>query len=371
MTGKSDHSQPLRPWPVRQDAPAATACRALLALAAQLVIAAPAAAHVKWFAPYTVSEAPRAIGEVLSGTFLWFFLGSAAFVYVFFLADRTALRFQLLARLDQRLKQLDGLAFQIMRISAAVFFLSLWGWHLAFGSTVYLTPELKTDSSVVPWIHLALGLCALSSRLAPLVGIGIVALYVLAVRAYGAYHLLDYLIFPGTAYFFVVANLSSPKWRQSGFVVLFAATGLTLIWASVEKFAYPQWTYGLLLRNPDMLMGMSPQTYMILAGYIEFTVAFLLLGAASVGARAVALGLEAIFVLAIYKFGLIDAIGHLMIIAILTVMVVRGPTSSRNLLVLRDKAVWTEAYFMTGLYFLAFVMIFILYYGLHFQSYGV
>jgi hypothetical protein len=40
------------------------------------------------------------------------------------------------------------------------------------------------------------------------------------------------------------------------------------------------------------------------------------------------------------------------------------------MLVLRDKAVWTEAYFMTGLYFLALVMIFILYYTLHHLAYG-
>ena len=69
-------------------------------------------------------------------------------------------------------------------------------------------------------------------------------------------------------------------------------------------------------------------------------------------------------------FGLIDAIGHLMIIAMLFVLVVREPTGAREMLVLRDKTVWTEAYFMTGLYFLAFVMIFILYYVLHYAAYG-
>ncbi len=41
-----------------------------------------------------------------------------------------------------------------------------------------------------------------------------------------------------------------------------------------------------------------------------------------------------------------------------------------DILVLPDKSLFTEAYFMTGLYFLAFVMIFILYYGIHHLSYG-
>lgn len=52
------------------------------------------------------------------------------------------------------------------------------------------------------------------------------------------------------------------------------------------------------------------------------------------------------------------------------VLVVRGPTDVRELLVLRDKAVWTEVYFMTGPYFLALALIFVAYYGLHHLLYG-
>jgi hypothetical protein len=88
-------------------------------------------------------------------------------------------------------------------------------------------------------------------------------------------------------------------------------------------------------------------------------------------ARVVALGLQSIFVLAIFQFGVVDAVGHLMIIAILFILVARGPTEARDMLELRDKATWTEAYFMTGLYSLAFVLMFILYYGLHHVWYGV
>jgi hypothetical protein len=127
----------------------------------------------------------------------------------------------------------------------------------------------------------------------------------------------------------------------------------------------------MLQQNPGMLMGMEPSTYMILAGFVEFNVTFMLLGAASVVGRMVALGLLSVFVLAIAKFGLIDAIGHLMIIATLFVLIVRGPTDAREILVLRTKSVWMEAYFMTGLYFLALNMIFILYYGLHYVAYRV
>jgi hypothetical protein len=120
-----------------------------------------------------------------------------------------------------------------------------------------------------------------------------------------------------------------------------------------------------------MLLGMSPYLFLLVSGFIEFNLAFVVLGATSVVGRLVALGLQSIFVLAIFKFGVVDAVGHLLIIAILLILVVRGPTDARNMLVLRDKSTWTEAYFMTGLYSLAFVLIFIVYYGLHYFSYGV
>lgn len=305
---------------------------------------------------------------MLTGTFVWFLLASTVAIYLFFLVDRYMYKAGTLAAFDQRLKLFDNLSFHIMRGSAATFFVALWAWSVVYGSSFYLTPELKTTLVWVPYVHLALGLCALSSRSAPVTGLGIFVLYGFAVRHYGVFHMLDYLIFLGIGYFFLVSN--SVRLRKSGFIALFASAGLTLIWASVEKFGYPQWTYPMLAQNPDMLMGMDPMVYMVLAGFIEFNVTFILLGAVSVIGRLVALGFQAIFVLAIAKFGLIDAVGHLMIIATLFVLVVRGPTDAREMLVLRDKAVWTEAYFMTGLYFLALALIFVTYYGLHHLLYG-
>lgn len=153
--------------------------------------------------------------------------------------------------------------------------------------------------------------------------------------------------------------------------MLFASTGITLACASIEKFGYPEWTFPILERNPDVLLGMTPSMFMLVSGFVEFFLAFTVLGAASVIGRLVAFGFQAIFVLAVFKFGPLDAVGHLMIVAILAVLVVRGPTSAPEMLVLREKHVWTVAYFMTGLYFLAFVMSFILYYGVHHLVYGI
>jgi hypothetical protein len=331
----------------------------------QIVIVGLIFAHVKWFAPFDVNAPPKPIGEVLNGQFVKFFLASAVAVCAFFWADRTAYRRGVLRALDARLKRLDDLSILILRLSAAIFLIAVWVWYLAYGTAFYITPELRAHSAYVPWLQLALAFCALFRRTLPAVGLGIFALYGLALRDYSLFHLLDYMIFVGLGYFFTVATIKRGNWRKSGFIVLFAATGITLLWAAMEKFAYPEWSYAMLRLHPDMLMGLQPETFMLLAGFVEFSVAFVLLGAASIAGRVVALAFQAIFMLAIFEFGLLDAIGHLMIIAILFVLFMRGPTSAREILVLREKSVAMEIYFMMGLYFLAFVMIFIAYYGLH------
>jgi hypothetical protein len=343
------------------------ACAALLLAFPNI----PVLAHIKWFAECKVADAPRPIGQVLNGTFVKGLLISIFAIYFFFLADRYIYKKGYWSRLDQRLRRLDVFATTVMRLSAAVFFLCLGLWHLRFGDSFYLTPELTTTSRFVPWLQLLLGVCALWRPAMAVTGGGIFVLYVDAARHYGIYHMLDYTIFLGIGYFFLVGNIDRGQWKKSGFIVLFAATGLTLAWAAIEKFAYPQWSYQILERNSDMLLGMSPYLFLLVSGFIEFNLAFVVLGATSIAGRLVALGLQSIFVLAIFKFGVVDAVGHLLIIAILLILVVRGPTDARNMMVLPDKSPWTEAYFMTGLYSLAFVMTFVLYYGLHSLAYGV
>jgi hypothetical protein len=345
--------------------------KARLAACWLLLIGGAAEAHVKWFAKANPAEPPRPIGQVLTEpAFVRLLLLSLVSVYLFFVVDRLAVRKGVLAALDARMKRFDRSSIWVLRICASIFFACLAAWHFAHGSSFFLTPELVTTAAWVPWLHLAMAVCALWRVSAPLTGLGVLVLYAAAVGDYGLYHLIDYMIFLGIGYFFLVAGVERGGWRRSGFIVLFAATGMTLAWAAIEKFAYPHWTFPLLAAKPGMLMGMSPMTFMIVSGFVEFNSTFVLLGAASMIGRLVAFGLQSVFLLAIFEFGLVDAIGHLMIIAILFVLFFRGPTDARNMLVLHAKSLWTEAYFMTGLYALAFLSMFLAYYGLHFWYYG-
>lgn len=328
-----------------------------------------AQAHVKWFAEYDLNKPPLPIGEVLNGQFVQFFLSSVLLIYAFFWFDRYVLRKRLLQDALSRYTVSEPVASLIMRGAALIFLVAISAYGLS-GSAFFLTPELKTEQRWVPWVQLAMALCALQRRTLPLLGVGIAGLYVAAITQYGIFHLLDYLILIGVAFFFLAASMPGPGWLMSRYIVLYATTAITLLWAAVEKWGYPIWTSPLLAREPDLLMGLPPHTYMVLAGFVEFNITFMLLSGASLLSRATALGLALIFVLAIYKFGAIDAIGHLLIVAILLVLTLYGPTNGRNFLVLEQKSLWTEAYFMTGLYVLAFVLIFLAYYGFHFLAYG-
>ncbi|MBT5433380.1 MAG: hypothetical protein HOK83_06930, partial [Rhodospirillaceae bacterium] len=241
--------------------------------------------------------------------------------------------------------------FWIMRCAAAIVFGALFAYGLS-DAPFFLTPELHDPSALVKWLHLAMALAVLYRPTVPLTGIGIFALYGLGVADYGLYHMLDYLMFVGIGVFFVFAPLRGGGWVKARYVTLFATTGLSLLWGALEKLGYPGWTFPLLDENPELLMGMSPEFYMTLAAFVEFNIVFILLSSASVASRFVA-------------FGLIDAVGHLVIIAVLVILTIRGPTSARYFLVLSDKSLWTEAYFMTGLYMLALNVMFMAYYGLY------
>ena len=338
------------------------------------VAASPLAAHahVKWFADYDLTKPLLPIGDVLTGQFVFFFLASVVAIYAFYWMDRYLYRRHFLEKVLQRYVISEPIAEIIMRAAAFVFFAALGANGLSglLGKGFFLTPELKTDLPWVPWAQLAIALCAVTRRTLPLIGLGIVVLYIASVHQYGLYHLLDYLILLGVAYYFLASLMPGPGWLMSRYLVLYATTGLTLLWAAIEKWGYPSWTFPLLEREPGLLMGMSPVTYMIVAGFVEFNLTFVMLSSVSLFSRALTLGLMSVFVLAIYKFGAIDAIGHLLIIAILLVLVLRGPTKGRDFLVIEHSSLWTEAYFMTGLYILAFVLVFVAYYGFHFIAYG-
>jgi hypothetical protein len=270
-----------------------------------------ASAHVKWFCAYDVAGQPRGLEQVLCVDFEW--LTGLAVVCLMFgcMVEGKALGIALLNALDRVTARIRTDTELLVRATLGFFLVSLWGL-----GGIILTPELKTDASWISWLQLAMAACLIWRRTMPLAGLGLAFLYGFATAQYGFFHMADYPIFLGVAAYLATSGLGiTPLGLRPLDLVRYAAA-VTLMWASVEKWAYPEWTAPLIAAKPQMTMGTSPELFMKSAGVIEFTLAFSLVWTPLVR-RMAALILTGIFVSAVFEFGKIDAIGHSGIIVVL------------------------------------------------------
>jgi hypothetical protein len=279
-------------------------------------------AHVKWFCAYDVAGQPRGLENVLCQDFelllgvaiCWFFAGCVL--------ERTAIGNATIRSLDritvwlrlyteEMIRAVCGFFFVSIRAVCGFFFVSIW----AVGG-ILLTPELKTTSSLVGALQLGIAAGMLSRRTTPLSAAGIVVLFALGVRSYGAFHLADYPIFLGVAAFLALTGLRKNLFGVRPVDVVRYAAAVTLMWASVEKWAYPEWSFPLAIEHPGLTLGFDREFYMRAAGMVEFALAFALAWTPLVR-RCAAVVLTGMFIAACFEFGKVDTIGHSAIIAVL------------------------------------------------------
>src|SRR3984957_5063685 len=142
--------------------------------------------------------------------------------------------------------------------------------------------------------------------------------------------MMDYPIFLGDAIFLALSGF-----RMTSFLgvraldIVRIGASITLLWASIEKWAYPEWTYPVLYAHQNLAMGLDPRFYMTAAGMVEFGLAFALLWTPLIR-RMAAVVLLSMFVSAIFEFGKIDAIGHMVIVVILLAIAADGGASPRR-----------------------------------------
>jgi len=294
-----------------------------------------AQAHVKWFCAYDVAGEPRGLEQVLCSNFEW--LTGLAIVCLMLgcLAEGTPLGGALMNALDRVTARIRTDTELLVRCTLGFFLVSVW----ELGGII-LTPELKTDAAWIPWLQLAMAACLIARRTMPLTGLGIVFLFSFAAAQYGLFHLADYPVFLGVAIYLICQGLRLKPFDVRPLDIVRWTAAVTLMWASVEKWAYPQWTDPLLAAKPQMTMGASPELFMQAAGVIEFTLAFALIWTPLVR-RMSAILLTAIFVSAVFEFGKVDAIGHSGIIVVLLAI---AADDVRSVVRVRDAA-WAPAHF--------------------------
>lgn len=302
----------------------------LLALGSFATWTLPAQAHVKWFAPYIVDASPQPIIATLTNQWFWTGIG---LVLSFFLAtlavERTALGRGVMSGLDRISAPLWNRSDDFMRSTIGGFFVAIF----AVGG-IYLTPDLKTDSEIISWAQLLIAMCMFSRRTMPVAAGGIIALWVVALREYDLFHLLDYLALGvGVAAYLVMASSNDEKWRERRFLALRWGIAIALMWSSLEKFAYPNWFYPLVEEKPFLTFGMPRDVFIPMAGVSEFTLGFGLLWTPMVR-RLSAVSLLVIFFTAVYPFGRVDLVGHALIMAALF-LVAADPTRDAKALAIK------------------------------------
>ena len=297
-----------------------------LGMGASLVGAGPASAHVKWFCAFDVAGQPRGLENVLCPDFE-LLVGLALFALVAgCVTEGTMVGAALLRALNRVTDRLADDPEFLLRVICGFFFVALWTT-----GGILLTPELKTDWAFIPWLQLAIAAGMTSRRTLPLSALGIVFLFGAAVWNYGLFHLMDYPIFLGVAAYLALSGLRRDFFGILPLDIVRWATAITLMWASIEKWAYPEWSFPLFLAHPALTMGYDDEFFMRAAGVIEFTLAFALIWTPLVR-RVAAIMLAGMFVSAIFEFGKLDAIGHAPIIAVLLAVVgdkAAAPTTGR------------------------------------------
>jgi hypothetical protein len=280
-----------------------------------LLCSGEASAHVKWFCAFDVAGQPRGLENVLCPDFELLVGLALSVLMAGCVVDGTMVGAALQRALDRVTSALTTNTEFLFRAICGFFFVALW----ATGGMI-MTPELKTNVTAIPWLQLAIAAGMMSRSTLPLSAIGIVFLFGLALWDYGLFHLMDYPIFLGVAAYLALTGLQRNFFGLRPLDVVRWATAITLMWASIEKWAYPEWSFPLFVVHPALTMGYGDEFFMRAAGVIEFTLSFALIWTPLVR-RAAAIVLAGMFVSAIFEFGKLDAIGHAPIIAVLLAII--------------------------------------------------
>ena len=279
------------------------------------VLAGSASAHVKWFCAFNVAGQPIGLENVLCADFEFLAGLSVLLLMSGCLAEGTFFGEAVLRAMDRATQHVRDRTEMLFRAACGFFFVAIW----AFGG-ILMTPELKIDSNIVGAIQLGIAAGMLSRRTMPLSAVGIAVLFIIGIWKYGIFHLADYPVFLGIAAYLALVGFQRNFFGARPIDIVRWSAGVTLMWASVEKWAYPEWSFPLLSSHPHMAMGLDPVFFMRAAGAVEFALAFALMWSPLVSRMAAAI-LAGMFISAVLEFGKVDLIGHTLIVAALLAII--------------------------------------------------
>ena len=294
--------------------PRATAV--LFAIVVNTALSGTALAHVKWFCAFNVAAQPRTLTEVICPDFA-LLSGVAVFALMIgCLIEGTAFGALIMRSMDRATGFLHDNIELVFRAGCGFFFVAIWADR-----------RLHTDAGTEDELDGYRRNSAWHSRGRPFTShdaaIGArhrrsVCNRRLAIRCLSS---ADYPVFLGVAGYLVLTGLQRDLFGIRALDVTRWSAGVTLMWASIEKWAYPQWSFPLLVGAPDTDAGPRPRVFHACRRAVEFALAFGLMWTPLVR-RFAAVMLTAMFVSAVFDFGKIDLIGHSLIVVVLLAAVV-------------------------------------------------
>jgi uncharacterized membrane protein YphA (DoxX/SURF4 family) len=214
---------------------------------------------------------------------------------------------------------------------------------LSWQADSLLAPELPVPDAWIGWAQFVLVLLLLFPRTTPIAGAGVIALYLLAVSLFGAFYMLDYVLFLGVGYFLIVSQSDNPRTRATRLPALYATVGFCLVWLGLEKLVFPQWGLEILSENPALTLGFPPEFFLQGAAFVEIALGVLLI--ICLLQRPISLVITLVFFTTTLVFGKQEVIGHTIIHAALVVFILEGPGDVYKAPVTFPNKYWQRAAF--------------------------
>lgn len=277
-------------------------------------------AHVKWFTERQALP-PLPWPEVFSPVFLFWAAASLGAMLVLTYHNDALHRLGWVRRIHAVLDRFQPWTPWFIRAGAAFALLA------AANAGTLLALELSLGEAGLPRpaaaalraVEAASGAAFLVPALNRLAGAGLVAVYLFGVALFGLHAMLDYAFALGVAY---VGLTQGTRLARAQLPVLYATTGFSLAWLAMEKWVFPGMAVDIIRRRDLFTFGFDPYHFTMIAGWIEFSVGYLLVS--GVLSRFLSLVVTGLFITTTLVFGWAELVGHFLLHMILLTFVVRG-----------------------------------------------
>lgn len=323
---------------------------ALLLLLFLLALPITAQAHVKWFSEFGFDDAPLSVEEAITPLFIALTVLSIIVIGGLVFFEHRLSEFALYQRVNQWLENQQQHSVTVMRVGAGVVLLMSWQ------ADALLMPELTLDTAWIGWLQFVVAVLLLFELTVPVAGAGLMLLYFIGIAEFGAFHMLDYIIYLGAGYYLLVSQSKNLMTRGTGLPALYFSIGFSLCWVALEKIIYPQWGLEVLNQNPELTLGFDSEFFLMGAAFVEFSLGYLLI--INLLQRPLSLVITLVFFTTTLVFGKTEVVGHTLIHMALIVFLFEGQGKTfKPPIAIHKRLSWRTAFASVNFVVLLFIMI--------------